>query len=299
MNMQKKVRLGLADPNHKAKEEIDKASHIASKFISLSVAGNITITSGVANTHLVSAVDKALEKAPTDLDLLVAKSGALCCAMQFKSAGEVIDQVLSIDPEHFEARQRKDHLGRWPHLFQYPPWSEATTTLHPVMAAHIQQKHQIQIVRDGLQVGIAIVRPVSLQQFPKGLSSRMRSKWEPVWSDTLYGTIIAHYLLVEDDSSNPMKIEAFLPTFVPDEVTPLSGYWLLQRMSRIASCFLILVDSHKVLYNKRYVFSDKLKSTLLSISQRVVNKAASQDIEAFRNACQWHMQNFDLQCINF
>jgi hypothetical protein len=78
-------------------------------------------------------VDRALETSPQDLDLLVAKSGALCCAMQFKTAEEVIDTVLSMAPLHFEARQRKDHWDAWRHLFQFPAWSDAAATLHPVM----------------------------------------------------------------------------------------------------------------------------------------------------------------------
>jgi hypothetical protein len=300
----KKQGLGLIDPSHIARSWVDKASQIADQVIMLEAVGTGTGTMMQVNSanamRLVSAIDEALQKSPDDLDLLVAKSGALCCAMQFKTAEEVLDQVLSISPEHFEARMRKDHWETWQHLFAFPTWSDKATTLHSVMAAHLQQARQIQIIRDGLQVGIAIVKSVQRQEFPpQGLSSRMRSKWEPVWSDTPYGAIVAHYLLVEDVPADPWKNEGFLPTFVPDEVIPASGYWLLQRMSNIGSCFLVLAEGKRILYNKRYVFPSELGSTLRSISQKVTQKAAGKDLNAFQNACQWHMQNFDMGRVRF
>ncbi|MDH5362739.1 MAG: hypothetical protein OEW84_05450 [Aigarchaeota archaeon] len=167
----KKAGLGLADPSHIARQEIDEASHIADQAIRLAVAGEHTLmqSNSADAMRIVSAIEKALEKSPDDLELLVAKSGALCCGLQFKTAEEVIDQVLSINPEHFEARQRKDHWEKWTHLFSYPSWSDTATTLHPVIAAHLRYGQVVQIVRDGLQAGIAVVRPAQRQQFSAGI----------------------------------------------------------------------------------------------------------------------------------
>jgi len=293
------MALGLADPNHAARQLIDEASHIADQIIRVSMMGDRVAVSvnSVDAMQLVSAIEKALEKARDNLDLLVAESGALCCALQFKTAEEVIDHVLSINPEHFEARQRKEHWGKWEHLFQYPSWSTTVRTLHPVRAANLRHEHPIQLVRDGLQIGIAVVRSAQSHEFPKGLSSRVPSKWEPVWSDTPYGSIVAHYMLIKDNPADPWRGESFLPTFVPSEVSPSSGYWLLQRMSHIPSCFIILADGHNVLYNTRYVFPDALRSTLQTISDKVVHQSARQDPIAFEKAYQWHVNNFDIRRI--
>jgi len=297
----KKTGLGLAEPGHTASREIDEASRIADEAIKLQAVGEHTMvqSNSVHGMRLVAAIEKALEKSPNDLDLLVAKSGALCSALQFKTAEDLIDQVLSINPEHFEARKRKDHWAKWEHLFHYPPWSSKATTLHPIMAARLQYGIVVQIVRDGLQVGIAVVRPAQRQQFPRGLSNRMRSKWEPVWSQTPHGPIVAHYLLVEDNPANPYSAEGFLQTSVPDEVAPSSAYWLLQRMSNLGSCFLVIAEGSKVLYNARYVFPDALRSTLRSISDKLVRQPVKMDRATFQRACQWHMQNFDMKRIRF
>ncbi|HEY4688701.1 MAG TPA: hypothetical protein VIK33_05270 [Anaerolineae bacterium] len=294
-------KLGLADPGHPARQQIDLASRIADDAIQLMAAGDSTMlsTNSADGARLVEAIDTALAQPPDDLDLLVAKSGALCCALQFKTAEEVIDRVLSIDPNHFEARQRKAHWEKWSHLFQFPSWSATTGTLHPVMAAHLRHARQVQLVRDGLQIGVAVVRPVQRQDVAPGLSNRMRSKWEPVWSNTPSGAVVAHYLLVEDDASNPFRAEGFLPTYTPDEATPAAGYWLLQRMSRINSCFLVLTDGQQVLYNVRYAFPDALKSTLHTIVERMERQPTRPNTAAFQQAMQWHMNNFDMKRIRF
>jgi len=291
--------LGLIDPNHAARQSIDEASLVADQSIRLSAYGDqVAMESNSADAmHLVSLIEKALEIAPDDLDLLVAKSGALCCALQFKTAEEVIDHVLSINPEHFEARQRKEHWQKWEHLFQYPSWSTAAKTLHPVMTAHLRHQHPVQLIRDGLQIGIAVVRSAQSHEFPNGLPNRTPSKWMPIWSDTPYGAIVAHYAVIEDNPADPWKGEGFLPTNVPDKTTPASGYWLLQRMCHISSCFIVLADGQNVLYNARYIFPDTLRSTLLAISDKMIRQSAKKDPMAFQKACQWHMNSFDMRRI--
>jgi len=290
-------KLGLADPDHPARKEIDQASTLASEVVSLFVGG-FSCHSGDA-MRLVSLIDNALEKSPNDLDLLVAKSGALCLALKFKTAEEVLDKVLSIDPNHFEATQRRLYPDKWPHLFAYPPWSESTTTLHSIILNHLQRKFILQIIRDGLQTGIGIFRPATMSQFPKGLTSDMRCKWQPLWSETPYGPIIAHYTLIEDDPENPYVAEAFLNPSITDEVNPFSGYWLIRRLTTLSSCFVVLTDGHKILYNRRFVFPDSLRRELKTISERILEERPRLDEKTWRSAIQWHTQHFNMKNIRF
>lgn len=294
-----KGEIGLTDPTHPARVWIAEASKIADNVITFSGVENSILThiKGKEATNLVSTIEKAIETVSDDIDLLIAKSGALCCASRNTTAENVIDQVLSINPKHFEARMRKDHWEKWLHLFSYPSWSHLDTAINMQMAARLQSSHRMRIVRDGLQISIAIVVPVQTKEFPDGLSSGMRSKWEPKLCDTPYGTIVAHYLLVEDNPSSPYKSEGFLPTFLPNEVNPNSGYWLLQRLSNINSCFLVLTDGHKVLYNNRYVFSAELRSTLRSISQKIVKKSTKEDLAAYQKAIEWYQEHIDINSV--
>lgn len=289
-------RLRLADPNHIARKWIDAASSSADQFVSLSIVGDRVMfqTANVGGKRLLYFIEKAIERAPDDPDLLVAKSGALFCAMQYKTAEDVIDRVLSLHPDHFEARQRKEHWEEWDHLFKFPPWSTDARILHPVMAEHLRHEHAIQLVRDGLQIGIAVVE---FAQSSEELSERTPSKWVPVWSDTPYGTVVAHYAVVEDNPADPWKQESFLTTWLPDDASPSSAYRLLQRMSYTGNCFIVLTDGHKVFHNSRYVFPSALRSTLQTIVDKIVRQSAKIDLVAHRQACQWHMSNFDLKRI--
>ncbi|MBX3055877.1 MAG: hypothetical protein KF770_05330 [Anaerolineae bacterium] len=291
--------LGLADPRHPARSFIDIASRTADQCINLTWAGNSVLleTNSDDASYLVSVIEDVLNVVPDDLDALLAKSGALCCALQYKTAEDVIDHILSLNPSQFDARQRKLHWQKWEHLFHYPPWSTQAKVLHPIMSAQLQQEHTIQIVRDGLQMGIAIVRPAQKSDFPGGLSSDVPSKWIPKLSVTPHGVVIAHYVIIKDDPVNPWRGESFLPTFLPENVSPTTGYWLLQRLAQLRSCFIVLTDGRDVLYNIRFIFPANLTDTLQSIARLIINQPARSDMTNFQRASQWHMDNFDIQSV--
>ncbi len=288
------LTLNQTNPTHPAHAQIEVAAQLADQVIHLNTVGDFTSMQidGAGAMQLVAAIDEALVQAPDDPDLLVAKSGALCCAMQFKTAEEVLDQVLVSCPDHFEARMRKDHWSDWNNLFLFPPWSDKATRLHPLMA---QAGQLVQVVRDGLQLGVAVVRPVQRSMFPRGLSSQMRSKWELVWSETPYGPIVAHYIMVEDDPFDPFKAEGTIAPIVVEKDVPNSGYWLLKRLALLRSCFLVLADGDTVLYNRRYLFPDSFVATLNTISQKMTYQKVGRDQgAAFQRAMHWHEQNFDM-----
>jgi len=293
--------LGLADSNHPARREIDEASALADEVVGLFESGGVSMVTcdSIGAMRLVSAIDKALKKAPSDLDLMVAKSAALCLAAQFKTAEEMIDRVLSLDPNHFEARQRKDHWESWRHLFNFPPWSERASTLHPIIIENLRHERSIQIVRDGLQLGVAVFRPALPSHFPRGLSPTMRCKWEPILSETPHGPILAHYILIEDDPANPFRAEGFLPAYRPEKANPMSSYWLMQRLLAMPSCFIVITEGQRVLYNRRYVFPEALRGKLKSILDKFASEPPEKGIEAFRKAAKWHMEHFDMKTIRF
>jgi hypothetical protein len=293
--------LGLMDPDDVARKEIDQATAFADRAIQLNPAGHdIVLTSlSPSSMELASYIDKAITKAPHDLDLLLAKSAALCCAAQFKAAEELVDQVLSIKPDHFQARQRKQHWNTWKHVLSYPPWSSSSTSLDLVMQTHVEHGHAVQLIRDGLQIGIAVIRSVQSDEFPKPLSNTMRSKWEPVWSETPSGPVVAHYMVLEDNPADPYKTELFLPIFVPTKAVAGSGYWLLQTLPHVGSCFCVFAVGTRVIYNRRYVFPEQLRSALRSIADKVIKYGPSSNDSAFDKAVQWHTQNFDLKRIRF
>ena len=292
--------LGLVDPNHPARKEIDEASTLADEVISLYMFGGTLITacSQEDGMRLVSAIDKALEKAPKDLDLMVAKSGALCLAGKDSEAKKLIDKVLSFNPNHFEAKQRKKYWNEWPHLFNFTSWSEKAENLHHVLVEGLQRIEKVQIIRDTLQLGVAVFMHVDPSKIPD-LTPEMSCRWEPVWSDTPHGSVVAHYAIVEDTKGNRLVTESFLPTFVPERPLIESGYWLLKRLAATPSCFIVVTDGQKVLYNKRYVFPEELRKKLRLFAERLDKETQKGDIKAFLMARKWHMDHFNPKGVIF
>ena len=297
----RKPGLGLAAPNHPARKPIEDAVRFADRVVELFVVGE-AMQMRINTAHalrLASTIEKALASAPDDPDLLVAKSAALSGAGQSSAAQEAIDCALAIDPDHFEAQQRKKYGANWEHLFNFPVWTEKTRALPAAMAVQLQRNETVQLVRDGLQVGVAVVKRIEPREFPHGLSADMRAKWEPVWSETPFGAVVAHYMLVEDSSVTPYKGEGFLRTSISQPVSPRSHYWLLKRLRHLASCFLVLTDGTKVVYSTRYLIPDATRTALWMIAGRIACQPSAEDSAAFQRASQWHGQHFDLSCIRF
>jgi hypothetical protein len=287
--------LNLSDLNHVAHQQIDEACQIADRIIDLS-PGVFSVTNTEA-LRLAAAIDKALSVDPGNPNLLLAKASALSCALQNGAAKEVIGQVLASDGQNFEALMRRDHWAKWGHLFFYPTWSSSSSSLHPVMARSLKLNQAVQLVRDGLQIGMAIVKDATGQS--SGLSNKMRSTWWPVLADTPYGPVVAHYVLIEDDPAAPLRMESLLTPSKPEEADPYHAYWLLQRMSQLSSCYIVATDGERVVHNVRHGFSQALKSELQRICQALAGKSPVADSTRQRNAMQWYMNNCKMPTIQF
>ena len=288
--------LNLSDPKHVARQQIDEACHMADRIINLS-PGVFSVTNTEA-LRLADAIDNALGVDPGNPNLLLAKASALSCGLQNDAAKEVIGQVLAADGQNFEAIMRRDHWAKWGHLLLYPPWSSSASSLHAVMANSLKLNQAMQLVRDGLQIGMAIVKDAT-GQTSVGLSNKMRSTWWPVIADTPFGPVVAHYVLIEDDPAGPLRMESLLTPSKPEETEPYHAYWLLQRMSRLSSCYIVITDGGRVVHNVRHGFSPALKTELQKICQALAGKSVVADATRQRNAMQWYMNNCKMPTIKF
>lgn len=148
-------------------------------------------------------------------------------------------------------------------------------------------------------MGMAVVFMAEKESFPKGLHSRMRAKWEPVLAQTPHGDVMAHYLMVADDPKDPYIGEAFLPTYLSEPVLPEAGYWLIQTLAHLDSCFLVISNGADVFFNIRYVFPEAFKKRLREIAACVRERSARMDVRAFKSAAEWHMMHFSLGALPF
>lgn len=289
--------LRLADPRHSARTEIDRAIAIADRNIRVELTDNQESAHCGRNAgeELLAAAETAISRAPNDADLQIAKAGALRCAGKSSQIDDTLVRALELSPNHFIARLLKEYwvLGK-PDFLLYPSWSERLTALHPVMSIRLGESQSVQLVRDGMQLGIAIVIKAARAQFPNGIDSEMRCKWFPMFVKTPRSNIVAHYTLI-DDGPDPWKGECFLPASMPEDFAPSSGFWLLHILARIGSCFIVLAEGNAVFYNRRFVIPD-----ISEVAAEVaLAKSPARSAQDFVAACQLHMNSFDITKLRF
>jgi len=288
-------------PTETVDQLIAEASRVADEGISVvrTADGSVVQSDSFTAAKLAEILDRALALSPGDSDLMIARSDALALAMQFKSAEDVLDEVLVRSPENFEARTRKEHWGEWSSVFTLPQWSATATVLTPAMIDDLTKARSVQVVRVGVKVAIAVVRPVQAAEMAPGLGNQTRSMWEPVWPQTPAGAVLAHYVIVEDDPSSPYRAEGFLPLYRPEKALRAGGYWLLRQLANADGCFIVLADGSRVLHNRWFDFPAHVKAHLVAMAAELDSGSVAGDAAAFQEAVQWHSSTFDMDQITF
>jgi hypothetical protein len=292
---------GGAVYSHEVARMVAEAARLADERVSVIQTADASVVQSDSTSagEIAELLGGALALAQGDRTLMIARSDALALAMQFKTAEDVLDEILARDPDDFEARMRKDHWGEWSGVFTLPSWSDSATVLAPVMHDHISHGRSIQTVRAGVASAIAIVRPVRAGEMAPELSSASRSMWEPVWSQTPVGAMVAHYLLVEDDPASPYRAEGFLPLGGSEKASRMNGYWLLRQLAHASGCFVILADGDRVLYNRWFAFPLHVPSRLVAMAARLDAASLASGPSVFPQAVQWHMDHFDMDQVVF
>lgn len=291
--------LRLADAAHPAHKQLEQAVKILDRYVQVEVAGERTVAKISAPEgemeNALAALEEATAICPDDVDLPVAKACVLHASSQFKSAEEALDMVLCKVPDHFEAKMWKSHWETWSDALRYPMWNERLSSLHPVMATHLRLDHRAQLVRDGLQKALAIVAEVQGPPF----DSRTQVKVEWVLSKTPYGPLVAYYPKIIEPSEEPSTMEAFLPIFQPTLFSPMEGYFLVQQLAFTPYCFVVLVSGATAILNRRIVFKEKTVQNIRDIASQIGSTQVFLSQQQFKNAMQWHMNNFDMDRLKF
>lgn len=287
-----------SDQNSLSKQLIAEASDIAEKGVDLKQSG--TIWSVSTNTdvgrNLVEAIDKALANSPNNAELLLARYAAFNFAYHCEDANEVLQQAIDKDPNNFDAKMLRDYPQSWQTLFDFPAWSEDRKVLHPVMIEWLNKGQSLQIIRDGLEIGVSVVNPAKSDNFP---SSIRRSAWKLIWTRTPHGHIAFHYSLIDCGADKVYKQEAGVPHIADAAPTVRSGYWLLRRLFHVKSCFIVYADGNKVLYNSKYVFPNSLRTSLAAMDKDLEALGEVRSASSCQAAANWYMQNVDFASIKF
>lgn len=286
----------VSDPDHPAADWIDEAADEADEGIRLEMDGLATTAS--LNTEvagrILAAVDKALEIAPDDPDLLVAKAAARTWAPGDEEVEALLDRALSIEPGHFDARMRRDHPQSWENVLLFPAFSEDMRTLPQVMGQYLQLGQLVQVVRDKLELTLAVVIPSPSEGFPV----IDRSRWEMMWVKTPFGRVAEHYTVL-DIGGETRAAEGVIPHLAEAQPGVRNGYWILRRMAHVSSMILAFADGHKVIYSSRYRIPAEERRSLSAMADELERSGPATDRVAVQQAADWHVQNFELDSIRF
>jgi tetratricopeptide (TPR) repeat protein len=266
-----------------------------------------------SSTAALSAAEefkRAAELVPSSSDYRYFYAVALRWGLQFKSAEEEIKKVLEIDPNHFEAKKTVEYGPKWKDAFNYPSWSESSTSvpdrlkplvpdLRPGSAAT-----RVVIVRDGARKIVSFLNKSSRSLWCRPLSMNIKMKIEFVHSKTPYGSIIASYLVVGDDPMHPLVNEILLNPNKPGHEfgdACMLGENLSRMLLQQDYTYLIFVDENNaVVLNKKLVFDSAMQSNLRKLENalnEVERLGETMEPARFQQAVRWHGNNFPLSNI--
>ncbi|HUF09621.1 MAG TPA: Yip1 family protein, partial [Rhodothermales bacterium] len=250
----------------------------------------------------VELLDAAIAKRPREPELLMAKASALCRMMQMKSGEDVVDQVLAIDPQHLDAKMRKDVWDDWPLLFEFPAWDPKGKSAVPLFQTELGEvgpaETKLVLARVGLRLEPVAVQSTDGVTFRNGIRADMRGMVQVKLAETPHGPVAAWYVLLEDDVTKPFVREAFLPAS-GGEPHPLKGPWLLQRLADCGFCHLVFTAGERVLYHRRVELPAEQLQALRRARDHSADKRTPFDLDRFQSAVKWYTDRSDFAQIRF
>jgi len=296
------LQLRLTDPNHPARGQLKEAAKLFRENVdvTMSVLSPIRMMSSSWPQEDLLKATKLLEEGfekSKDMDILVAKASILRTAMQFKSAEDEIDRVLTVDSNHFEARMWKDHWGTWLGAYAFPYWSPRQKTLSPALITNLKNGVKLQIVRDGLQKSLIFIHDTGGHVPPSG--TKIKTQW--LLSNTPHGPLVCYYFVMHEPGQPVHNTEAMAAVAKPKTHNPLESYNLIRQMAFVPYIYFVLVNNmKKVVLNQRVKLNKNSIKAIQEIDKKITspsfNFINTSNIQA---ASQWHMNNFSMKNLRY
>ena len=278
----------LYDPSHPAAGQIAKAEQLATSLIEQGRygVGSANIQDmGDAYAQIKDPIDRAIELAPTDADLLYARASLHYLFLQGEDGKADRERCLEILPDHFDAVQKGSHFASWITPFHLPPWDVGAKTLPNEIADRTSRGQNFLLVRDHLRPAVAIVCPEDVVSF----AGCRHARWDLHWVKTPAGQIAAHYVHLDTKKF----AEFFVPHLASGDARVDHGYWQLRRLGTERYCFIVATRGGEVIYNTRYKFPATLCAKLANMAKDLAAGGPCSSAQQSQRAAQWHMDNSD------
>ncbi len=283
---------GLVDSAHPCRRLLDEADQILSQLFEIRVQRGQPVMCCHPSRTIFKALrclDDALKVLPDDASLLAAKGAVLFYCDPSDEAKTYFKKAVS-QGNSLEARMSLEHWSSWQNFLGFPRWDEDCDELHPAMSLlAFRYNNSIQVVRDGLQKAIALI--VAVDEL---LSDVTRSEIRFVLSLTPYGPIVANYVRLTTTEVAPPTIServiAIQNPAIQNQRAPLAreGYQLVKQIAEQNYCFVVVLSSGKVSFNRRRLFGERVRAELRQIIDRIESIGSGLTVGNIRDAFKWH-----------
>lgn len=261
-----------------------------------------------AARNAVAAFREALYLVPSSVAYHYFYSVALRYSEGYEVASREFGEVLEVDPSHFEARQQVAYGARWHDAFAYPAWVSPTPvpigaplpeSIVSLLPAGSEAVTRLALLREGGNKVAALLSRTARADWTKSPNADMPAHLQLKLTRTQYGPILALYVMIEDDSQNPFIGETFLNPHDPPHLSEdacLMGQHLLEQLARQDRTYLIFADEdNRLLLSRKLAFDSDIQVSLARTLYEVQSLPPQEmDQLRFRQAANWHMQNFPL-----
>jgi hypothetical protein len=218
-------------------------------------------------------LEQAYHLQPDHPWLHYAWASALHLAMQYKTAREEMERLLTAHPSFYWAKFSVDGWDQWDGLFTLPPWYPGITTVHPAISAEVKRGYVLG-TRQGLQPRATLFLRDASSEF-QGLSTlgSMRIDITTVLSDT-EPLLAVVYARIWDNPTDPYQVEALGLPLYPRGSKLRCKYEYLCLQEGID--FAIIDNRDRILLNKRLPTPNRMKQVHADLFNRLSKSAGRE-----------------------
>jgi HEAT repeat protein len=249
--------------------------------------------------QLSKVVSSLMERSPHNADYLYLLG---CCRYELGDKVNAITafkRAVEFDPCHYQAQRMLSNPEQWSTLLRHPAWSKELTSVPQSILDRTNRGESFCIIRHKFEKIVSIFLQVDRDYFPPNISEGIGAGIEFVLSKTPYGSIVASYVVFYTHPDDPLVRELFLNLAAPSESVKdfsLYGGWLSREIASQNHIFLVPVEKNgSVIVNKLLRFDEDTNRNLSEIARSVESEITLMSNEAFKNAQNWHMANFDMK----